>query len=278
MKTIALRSWASGFQFLKSACWHADRLWIADVCGGQVFRMGRDGVADLAIAVPEGPTGLAFLSDGSALIATARSRMVFRWLDGALTTHCDLAPLVSGELTDIAIDHLDRAYVTSFDGSAPAPRCFKTARIILVTPEGVGRVVASGFALPNAVVFCPDQHQIIVAETFGRCLTRFNTDPGGNLRERCTLQEFGAMQPKSLCLDGLGGIWIAPMGRSFAVRLSGGKLTDVATMPGRRITACAVGGSSPGRLFCLSLPGGTEEADASQKRARVDIAELASEP
>jgi sugar lactone lactonase YvrE len=235
-------------------------------------------MADPAISVPDGPTGLAFLSDGSALIVTARSRTVFRWSGGALSAHCDLAPLVSGELTDIAIDHLDRAYVTTFDATEPAPRCFKTARISLVTPDGVGRIAASGFALPNAVAISPDQRALIVCETFGRCLTRFNIDSDGGLGNRCTLQRFGAMQPKSLCLDNLGGIWLVPMGRPFAVRLSDGKLTAVATMPGRRATACALGGSSLGTLFCSSLPEGTEEVDAAQNGARVDVADLKYSP
>jgi hypothetical protein len=194
MRTITLSPWAAGFRFLKGTRWHADQLWVTDVCGGQVFRIGPGGIADPAISVPDGPTGLAFLSGGSALIVTARSRTVFRWSGGALSAHCDLAPLVSGELTDIAIDRWDRAYVTTFDATEPAPRCFKTARIS-VTPDGVGRIAASGFALPNAVAISPDQRALIVCETFGRCLTRFNIDSDGGLGNRCTLQRFGAMQP-----------------------------------------------------------------------------------
>ena len=123
---------------------------------------------------------------------------------------------------------------------------------------------------PSAQIEC----HLIVAETLGRCLTRLNIDTEGSLRDRCTLQQLGAMQPKSLCVDNVGGIWVAPMDRPFAVRLSGGKLTDVATMPGRRITGCALRGSSHGTLFCFSLPEGTEEVDAAQKGARVDVAEL----
>ena len=197
MRTIALRPWAAGFRFLKGARWHADQLWVTDVCGGQVFRINPCGMADPAISVPGGPTGLAFLSDGSALIVTARSRTVFRWSGGALSAHCDLAPLVSGELTDIAIDHLDRAYVTTFDATEPAPRCFKTARISLVTPDGVGRVAASGFALPNAVAISPDQRDLIVAETHSGAASRgststltaaWETAAPCNVLERCSLK------------------------------------------------------------------------------------------
>ena len=274
MKTLATTVWASGFRFLKSARWHDNRLWAADLCGQKVYRLNGAGAPEFVVSVPQRPTGLDFFTDGSLLVVSTQSRAVLLLKGGSLSLYCDLSGITAGELSDIVIDRCGRAYVTSFDWTARVPRCFRQARLVMITPDRRARVVASDFAFPNAAVITADQRHLIVAETFGRRLTEFTIDKDGSLSQRTILQQFKTINPDGICADAASGIWIAPMARPFIFRLDKGRMTHLVKLPGRQAVACALGGKSGDTLFCLTVPGNVVDIESRSASARVEIADL----
>ena len=65
--------------------------------------------------MPEQPSGLGWLPDGSLLVVSMRDRRVLRRApDGAVTEHADLSGHRGGHLNDMVVDAPGRAYVGNF--------------------------------------------------------------------------------------------------------------------------------------------------------------------
>lgn len=179
MKTLKTTVLAGGFYLLEGPRWNKDVLWMSDMIGRKVYQLALDGRVEIMAKVPHRPSGLGFLPDGTLLVASMRDRRMLRLENGHLVCHAEL-----GDLNDMVVDRPGRAYVGSFDWHAGAPDCFKKARLILVTPEGKARVVASDLALPNGCIVAPDQKRLGLAETFGCRLSTFDISEDGSLSGR----------------------------------------------------------------------------------------------
>ena len=222
---------------------------MSDVAAGTIYRLAMDGRIEAVAEVPHRPSGLGFLPDGTLLVVSMKSRSILRLKNGTLSTHCDLSAMAPGELNEMFVDSHGRAYVGSFDWSGRVPRCFKEARLILVTPDGKPRVVASDFAFPNGCVMTPDQKHLIVAETFARRLTMFDISDDGSLSGRRLLADLGKVSPDGICLDKEGGSGWLPRSDlcSYAYWVIG--LPTSIKVPRRQAVACALGGPAARHSF-----------------------------
>jgi sugar lactone lactonase YvrE len=267
---------AEGFSFLEGPRWRGDRLWFSDMKGGAVFTIGLDGAVEEVVAVPESPSGIGFLPDGTPLIVSMGDRRLLRLTGGRLATHGELAALVTGPINDMVVDAEGRAYVGSFGFDMWSDAADRLANIVMVAPDGAARVVAGDLAFPNGTVILAGGGTLVVAETRGLRLTAFDIAADGALSGRRLFADLGEHDPDGICLDSEGGIWVSSFSGDVFLRvLEGGEVTDRVEVPGRRAVACQLGGPDGRTLFCLTNASSWDDIQDGRGRGRIETARVA---
>lgn len=265
-----------GFRFLEGPRWRDGRLWMSDMVGGKVYTLDATGRLDVVAEVPNDPSGLGFLPDGTPLIVSMRDRRLLRLEDGDLVCHADLSSLSRERPNEMVVDRLGRAYVGSFGYDSCAGAAFQPADLVLVLPSGEARVVADDLAFPNGTVILDGGRTLVVAESDGGRLSAFDIAADGSLSSRRLYADLGEHMPDGICLDREGGIWVSSFEHDVYLRvLDGGEVTDRVPVPGRRAVACQLGGADGRTLFCLTCEVSWEEVCAGGGRARVETARVA---
>jgi sugar lactone lactonase YvrE len=140
-------------------------------------------------------------------------------------------------------DSAGRSWVgdIGFDWFADAER--RPGRIWYVAPDGTCRLAADGLSFPNGMVITDDGKRLIVAESLGGKLSRFDIASDGRLVNPC---DFAVCDdaPDGICLDAEGAIWVADPWSNQARRIfEGGRVAQtVKIAEGRHVYACALGG------------------------------------
>lgn len=265
-----------GFRFLEGPRWRDGRLWMSDMVGGKVYTLDATGRLDVVAEVPNDPSGLGFLPDGTPLIVSMRDRRLLRLEDGDLVCHADLSSLSRERPNEMVVDRLGRAYVGSFGYDSCAGAAFQPADLVLVLPSGEARVVADDLAFPNGTVILDGGRTLVVAESDGGRLSAFDIAADGSLSSRRLYADLGEHMPDGICLDREGGIWVSSFEHDVYLRvLDGGEVTDRVPVPGRRAVACQLGGADGRTLFCLTCESSWEDVCAGGGRARVETARVA---
>jgi sugar lactone lactonase YvrE len=238
-----------GLSFPEGPRWHEGKLWFSDMQAGRVMTVDRDGKCENIVDVPGAPSGLGWLPDGRLLVVSMIDRRLLRLEPWGLVEVADLNELASYHCNDMVVDHDGRAYIGNFgfDYAANAP--VEPAEIVLVTSDGEARVVVKEVYFPNGTVITPDNQTLIVAETWGNCLTAFDIESDGSLANRRIWAKLEGVFPDGICLDAEGAIWVAAPHPGEVIRvLKGGEIThrvNVSTRP----YACMLGGDERCTLF-----------------------------
>lgn len=267
-----------GFRFLEGPRWREGRLWMSDMGAGKVYTLSETGELDVLVEVPNDPSGIGFLPDGTPLIVSMQDRRLLRLEDGELVCHADLAPLVGEKPNDMVVDSLGRAYIGNFGYDIEAEAAFQPANLVLVLPTGEARVVADDLAFPNGTVILDGGEILVLAESLGNCLTAFDIAADGSLWNRRCYADLGEHDPDGICLDQEGGIWVSSFSQDVYLRvLEGGAVTDRVPVPGRRAVACQLGGSDGRTLFCLTSANNLDavRAGIGGNRAQVETVRVA---
>jgi sugar lactone lactonase YvrE len=265
MDELVLTPFAEGFILPEGPRWHDGSLWVSDIFGKAVYRIDYSGKKQKVAEVPGMPSGLAFLADGTALVASMSDRIVYRIADGQLEPYADLSGVATGNLNDMMVDEADRLYVGNFgydyfNGEPIAP-----AALALVEQGRDVRVVADDLIFPNGSVLLDDGRTFVVAETFANRLTAYSRAPDGSLSDRRVYAEMGLLGPDGLSVDAEDGIWAASFTTGEFVRvLDGGEITHRITCPGMITLACALGGPDGHTLFCMTYSGTVDDAFANK--------------
>ena len=275
MQKLAIAPFVDGFAFLEGPRWHRGRLWLSDMWGLAVWALRADGAREKIIDVPQRPSGIGFLPDGTPLVVSMADRRLYRIRSGALELHADLSRLASGDVNDLLVDPQGRAYAGNFGydilrGEAPRP-----TDLLLVTPDGVARVVARDLVFPNGMVLADGGRTLVVAETFAHRLSAFDVAADGALSGRREFAALGEYTPDGICLDRARGIWVAAFEQGEFLRVEeGGKITHAIDAGGRRAVACQLGGEDGRTLFCLTFDGTLHEISGGARKARVESARV----
>ena len=273
MTNLVPRTLSDGFGYLEAPRWRDGHLWVSDMILRKVFKLGVDGDVNEVIEVPEKPSGLGFLPDGTPLIVSMNDRCIYRLERDGLVTHAALDGLMTGSANDMVVDDLGRAYVGNFGFDLYANEESQPANIILVKSDGDARVVADDLLFPNGAIICQERRMLVVAEQLAGKLTAFDIDDDGTLSNRRVYADLGEHRPDGICLDVDGAIWIASFLHDVFLRvLEGGNITDSVEVPGRRAVACQLGGDHGRTLFCLTYEGKWYEVHAGKRAARVETA------
>ena len=265
------------FVFLEGPRWHNGRLYTSDIWGEKVYAVSEAGEREVIVDVPTRPSGLGWLPDDTMIIVSMADRKLMRWQGGELVTHADLSQLAGGDLNDMVVDDQGRAYVGNMGYDIFNREPYRTANIIMVSPDGDARVVAEDMGGPNGPVITSDGKTLVVAETANACLTAFDITADGGLENRRIFADLGDRRPDGICLDVEGGIWVADFSGNQFVRVEdGGEITHQVNCRSRRAVACQLGGADMRTLFCLTSDGTLRDVGKGGTRSQIETVAVES--
>lgn len=260
-----------GLAFPEGPRWHAGRLWFSDMHAHVVLALDiASGEAETIVEVPNAPSGLGWLPDGTLLVVSMEDRKVLRFEGGRLVEHADLSPWATFHCNDMVVDSLGRAYVGNFgfdlhQRADPVP-----ATMVRVDPDGTASPAAEDLNFPNGTVITPDGRTMVVGESFAGCLTAFDIAEDGSLLNRRVWAHLEGAVPDGICLDAEGAIWVAsPVSNEvLRVREGGEVIARVAT--GRGAYACMLGGDDRRTLLVCTSDSSDPVESAQQRSGRIE--------
>ena len=263
-----------GLLFPEGPRWHNDKLWFSDMQGLHVMTVDLEGNSEKIIKVKNSPSGLGWLPDDRLLIVSMTDRRLLRLDPNGLMEIADLKNLASFHCNDMVVDKLGRAYIGNFGFDLAANMPVEPAEIVLVTPDGNARIVAEELFFPNGTVITPDDRTLIVAETWGNCLTAFDIEPDGTLKNRRIWARLPNVYPDGICLDAEGAIWVAAPYPGEVMRVQeGGNIThrlSVATKP----YACMLGGPERRTLFVCTAGSSDPDEACAESNGKIEIIDV----
>jgi sugar lactone lactonase YvrE len=233
-----------------------------------------DGNAEKIVEVQCSPSGLGWLPDGRLLVVSMMDRRLLRLDPIGLVEIADLAELASFHCNDMVVDKQGRAYIGNFGFDLAADAPVKPAEIVLVTPDGKARTVAEDVYFPNCTVITPDGRTLILAETWGNCLTAFDIQSDGTLKNRRTWANLEGAYPDGICLDAEGAIWVAAPHPGEVLRVQqGGNITHRLTVSTKPY-ACMLGGFDRRLLFICTAGSSNPDEVRAQPDGKIEIIEV----
>jgi len=265
-----------GLAFPEGPRWHDGRLFFSDQHDRRVLAVDPSGKAETIVEVPQQPSGLGWLPDGTMLIVSMLDRRVLRLEGSELVEHADLSSLAGGECNDMVVDSTGRAYVGNFgfDMYGGADMC--ETGIIAVEPDGRAHVAVEGLAFPNGTVITDDGRTMIVGESYGGRLTAFSIAPDGALSGRRVFAQLHGAVPDGICLDAEGAVWVAcPLtGRCLRVR-DGVEVVEEIKVSNEFAYACMLGGDDRRTLFMCTAPSSDPKETVGLRGGRIETARVA---
>jgi sugar lactone lactonase YvrE len=274
-----------GGSFFEGPRWRDGRWWVSDFYRGTVSTVTTDGTEEIVLEVPEQPSGLGWMPDGSLLVVSRKDFRVLRHTPGGeVTEHADLSGMASGHLNDMVVDAAGRAYVGNFGFDLMAGADPSSTDLIRIDPDGTVTVAASGLWFPNGTVITDDGRTLIVGETVAARYTQFSIAEDGSLTDRTlwgqmepepsfdsfeqTLAEL-KFAPDGCALDAEGCIWSADAVGGRVARLApGGEVLDVVHGPeGLGVFACMLGGEDGRTLLICAAPDFLEHLRMDKREA-----------
>jgi len=254
---------ANNFCSGDSPRWFEGLLWFSDLVGAAVHTADRRGSVTTLPLPGHTPRGLGFRPDGSLLIASGEDRCVLRYDGESLTTIADLSGIAPGNLGDMVVDDLGRAYIGC--------QASEEGAIVRVDPDGGAIVAADGLECPSGLAITSSRDTLIVAESAGHRLTAFGIAPDGSLCDRTVFAAGLDGAPGGITLDAEGAVWASMTStHQFQRIVAGGAVTDRIDMGDRNAIACTLGGPERRLLFLLSAVDDGPQPTTGPKPARLD--------
>ena len=267
-----------GLAFGEAPRWYGGKLWFSDMHSRKVMTIDLSGKVETIVEAPDRTSGLGWTPDGRLLVVAMKKRSLLRLDSSRLACVADIKALASGDCNDMVVDALGRAYIGNFGLNTDlSVNKVGPGEIVMVNPDGKTCIVADNLNFPNGSVITTDGRTLIVAETFGHCLTAFDIQPDGlltNQRVWAVLDK--GFFPDGICLDAEGAVWVANAGGPavFRVKEGGEVMQRVETYA--HAYACMLGGEDRRTLFIMTAED-NEVAICRQKRngcieiVRVDV-------
>jgi sugar lactone lactonase YvrE len=245
----------SGLSFAEGARWHNQRLWFSDLYTHQVETIDLSGQSEIVAHVPQRPSGLGFMPDGTLLVVSMLDRRLLAVNpDGSTRLVADLREVAAGPCNDMVVDRHGRAYVGNFGYDKNNGEPPKLTRVIRVDPDGSIHQTGSAVSFPNGMVITPDERHLIVAETFAHRLSMFDIDRHGDLSAHRFFAEIEGCNPDGIALDAEGAVWIAdPAGKRVLRVFEGGRIDrEITFEAGRGAYTCTLGGPEKRTLYIVT--------------------------
>jgi sugar lactone lactonase YvrE len=273
-KPLSVQQLVGGLRTPECLRWHDGYLWFSDIFDDRVYRTDLSGNLELIAEFDDHPAGLAFLPDGSLIIALVHSlRLVRRDRSGVLSEYASLADFGAVELNDLVGLPDGRIYA----GNVATPKEKHVEGrpsgngVVVVMPDGVPRLVATeGIVRPNGLAVAASGDLLIVADTPGRKLVSYPIEADGGLGAPSVWADVAPAAPDGICVDAEGAVWLAsPYTRETLRVLPGGEVTHRIPSGSEWSTCVTLGGPDRRTLFVTSW---AVEVGPNPTIARMDTA------
>jgi sugar lactone lactonase YvrE len=205
-------------------------------------------------------------------------RRLLRFDGDTLSEIADLSQYTPHPINDMVVSATGVAYIGSFGFDLHAGEQPTTTVVLAVDlASGVHRVAADELRFPNGMVITTDDSTLIVAESFGGCLTAFTIADAGALTDRreWAALEGGAM-PDGICLDAEGCVWVSsPATREFLRVKAGGSVLERVSASDRLAIACMLGDDDRRSLYLLTSKGLDPSKAAELRTGRLERVRVA---
>lgn len=245
-----------GVDFGEGPRWRDGLLWYSDFYKAAVYTVTPDGERTAVLSdLPDRPSGLGWMPDGTLLVVFMTTRRVMKLEDGELVEHGDLSGVATGHCNDMVVDANGNAYVGNFGFDAEAGGDPTPADLALVRSDGSVEVAASDVRFPNGSAITPDGSTLIVGESYGGGYEAWTINDDATLSARRRWADIPGTAPDGCTLDSEGAIWFSDAMTPQVIRVrEGGEVVDTVATPAPTY-ACMLGGDDGRTLFCLTAPG-----------------------
>jgi sugar lactone lactonase YvrE len=277
-----------GLDFGEGPRWHEGRLWYSDFYQRCIYAVSPDGEREAIHSdLPDRPSGLGWMPDGSLLIVSmTRRRVLRRAPDGKISVHADLGHIATFHCNDMVVDAAGGAYVGNFGFDLDAAIAARgvpdvladhpAAKLAYVAPDGQTRIAAEDMHFPNGPVITPDGKTLILGETLAARLTAFDIGADGDLSNRRVWAPTSPAVPDGICLDAAGAIWVAiPIAPQCLRIAEGGEVLETIDT-GQPCYACMLGGDDGKTLFMVTADSSDHAAAAGTQTGRILVATVDS--
>jgi sugar lactone lactonase YvrE len=255
----------TGLAFGESPRWHDGRLWFSNWVAQEIVAVDIEGKSEVIARVPfpSFPFSIDWLPDGRLLLVSSSDRpLLRREPDGEFVTHA----ILSHRCNEIVVDGRGNSYINGSGFDLLAGETAAPGIIVLITPDGSARQVADGLAFPNGMAVTPDNQTLIVAESYGKCLTAFDIKEDGSLSNRRVWADLGNGAPDGICIDTDLAVWYGDVPNKRCVRVrEGGEVLQTIDLD-RGCFACMLGGADNRTLFMMAAQWGGFAAMAQAPR------------
>ncbi len=270
----------SGGIFFEGPRWHEGAWWVSDFFEQVVRTVTPAGDNRVVVELPDRPSGLGWMPDGTMLVVSMTTARLLRWTGDRLLPHADLSGHCDSLINDMTVDEDGRAYVGEFGYDYYAGEPARLGNLYCVLPDGSVTVAASALAFPNGVVITPNGKELIVAESDAARFTRFRIGTGGSLSERSVVADgssLGEFGPDGISLDEEGCLWAADTIGRRCCRIHDGEIVEAVGAPeGLTVYACMLGGEDGRTLLLCVAPDDLPPVRIARKQGallttRVDV-------
>ena len=275
-----IKTLMDGLTFGEGPRWHDGKFYFSDFYSHKVFSLDMKGNSKLIVEIPNQPSGLGWLSDGTMLIVSMKDRKLMSYKNNVLKEVADLSSLAGFHCNDMVVDSQGNAYIGNFGFNTYSGEELKPANLILVRPGEDPCVAANNLLFPNGTVITPDGRTLIVGETYAARLTAFDVNDDATLSNRriwadltLSVDDGEVPVPDGMCLDAEGAIWVASPTTAEVIRVKeGGEILD-RVLVSTNAYACMLGGDDLRTLFiCTSNASGVDpEAALREKSGKIEV-------
>ena len=278
-----LKTLMDGLTFGEGPRWHNNKFYFSDFYSHRVYTLDLEGNYEIIVEVPNQPSGLGWMPDGTMLIVSMKDRKLLAFKDNTLEERADLHELAGFHCNDMVVDEAGNAYIGNFGFNTYAGEGIKPTNLILVRPGEDPVVAADDLLFPNGTVITPDNETLIVGETYAARLTAFDKAEDGSLSNRRiwadlkeNVEEGPVPLPDGICIDEEGAIWVASPSTSEVIRVhEGGEISERIAVETNAF-ACMLGGEDKKTLFICTSNGSGVDPDSAvrEKSGKIEIVEV----
>ena len=109
-----LKTLMDGLTFGEGPRWYKNKFYFSDFYSHKVYTLDLEGNYEVIVEVPNQPSGLGWMPDGTMLIVSMKDRKLLSFKDNVLEERADLHELAGFHCNDMVVDARGNSYIGNF--------------------------------------------------------------------------------------------------------------------------------------------------------------------